>query len=136
MTCFKFISQVLTPRINVPVEKDGWWLTGLEFKLSLAAIAEWAPHASQPQGAACTELPPCAVFLLSGQPLQRSSWNHISANKSENFPIQLELHSYLYILNIFTDESEQLHSNQSGQCFCLFVCLHLPNDEDLEFSFA
>lgn len=77
-----------------------------------------------------TELPICTVVSPSTWPLQRNSWNCISTNRIETFPIQLELHSYI-LISISTDQSEWLHSNQSGQSL-----MDQSNCGDLEPSFV
>lgn len=65
-------------------------------------------------------LPPalnCLPALCSrhlSQPLERSSWNPISMDRMETFPIQSKLRSYIPI-QIFIGQSEQFHSDQTEQ---------------------
>ena len=73
------------------------------------------------QKEACIELLVCTVFLLS-EPLDGSSWNPISTNRTEAFPIQSESQSSISI-SIITGQSRQPHSDQF-------------NFEDLKSSFA
>ena len=137
---------------KIPVEKGSWWLSGLKLKnknqnQSLAAIAEqgfslklclgrnlhWTAYFH-------TEPPPCCL----SQPMYRSSWNRISANRAETLPVQSELHSYI-LIGILNDQSEQLHFDQSGQCilykwnwgFGVLICMRTSQSgtRDRDFFF-
>lgn len=81
------------------------------------------------RGEACAELPACLCCVPVGWAKPHKGVLRI-LNRTETFPIQSELCSCISI-SIFTNQSDWLHSNQSGQCF-----LDQSNCEDLEFSFA
>ena len=85
---------------------------------------------TEPPTRLCTELHACTVFLPSEAILIKKFLESYLTNGTEAFPIQLELCSYIPI-NIFTNQSEEFHSNQSGKC-----PFHHLNFKDLGFSSA
>ena len=74
--------------------------------------------------ASCTELPACTMFLPSEPSLIKAFLKLYFSH------VQSELHSYIPI-NIFTNQSEKLRYDQSGQ-----YLLNQSNCKDLEFSFS
>ena len=95
-------------------------------KKSLAAISAQGPlMQTAPPREAClwADLPACTVLLPCGPAHIKVSWNPISTNRTEAFPIQSEKYS--------SHQSEWLYSDQSGQCL-----LNQSNCKDLVSSFA
>lgn len=125
-------------------KKGSWWLTGLKF-------INGAQHPFLNRGLSCNlhfrerpalnhlppalnHLPPAQSFLPAlssclSPPVYSCSWNPISIKRTGMLPDRQELCSYI-LISIFTDQSQQLQSKQSGQCF-----LDQSDCEDLEFSF-
>ena len=98
---------------KTPAKKGFWWLSDLKFnnnhikEQSLAATSAWGPLTQTAlHREACTEAPACTSVFLPSEPLWRSSWNLISNNRIEVFPIQLDLPS--------SDQTEWLYSDQSA----------------------
>lgn len=60
-----------------------------------------------------TELPACTVILLSEPNLIKEFPNPISINRTETFPMQSELCSYIPI-SIFTHQSSSFLTNQDS----------------------
>ena len=128
-----------TLRKKLPTKKGSWSLTGPKsFKnqsgshfctgVSHANCTLW--RSQHYTTCLCTDcLPALCPYHLS-QPLKSSFWNPILTNRTEVSPIQSELHSYI-LINIFTGQSRQLHSEQSAKCL-----LDQPICKDLESSFV
>lgn len=56
------------------------------------------------------------LFLQLSQTLKKSSWNSISTNKTETFPVQSGSYSY-GLISIFTNQSEQLYTTNHDSAF-------------------
>lgn len=57
------VQSALTPREKTAAEENPWWLTGLEFTKSPAAVSQQGPlMQTLPQEEACTKLPASLVL--------------------------------------------------------------------------
>lgn len=123
------IFRVLTLRKKMPIKKDSQWLTGLKIRNSLATISKQEPVVQTVfQGEVYTKLSvsntalsACTVFLLPQSTL--------STNRTETFPTQLELHSYIppkYLQPIRVARLQPVRTLLSGPIKLKIWSPHLP----------